>query len=151
MQATTVINDTNETVQTGRYLWDSWTTMWNGELPLARHIIADGFYAHLSNTSTADPATLRNAAEVEKWVTRVRSKYAELVYATDAGPFVDTTAQTVTCYWKAKGIYAGFTGKAGDIVGKEFTVVGTDILKFRDGKITECWTMSVPLEINPLS
>lgn len=106
---------------------------------------------HLSSNLTADPATMRNAAEIEKWVIRVRSKFAAIVYATDAGPFVDTEAQTVTCYWKAKGIYAGLTGKAGDIVGKEFTVVGTDILRFRDDKITECWTMSVPLEINPLS
>lgn len=148
--ATTAI-DTNEIVQTGRDLWDSWTNMWNGELSLARDIIADGFYAHLSNTHTADPATLRNAVEVEKWVIRVRNKYAKLVYATQAGPFVDVTAQTVTCYWKAHGVFAGLTGKAGDIVGKEFTVVGTDILRFEDGKIIECWTMSVPLEIDPLS
>lgn len=148
--ATTAIN-INETGVTGRSLWDSWTDMWNGELPLAHDIIADGFYAHLSNTLTADPATLRNAVEVEKWVVRVRSRYAKLVYATHAGPFVDVTAQTVTCYWKARGVFAGLTGKAGDIVGKEFTVVGIDILRFEDGKITECWTMSVPLEIDPLS
>lgn len=153
MQTTTATNaiNINETIETGRALWDSWTTMWNGDLPLAHDIIADGFYAHLSNTLTADPATLRNAVEVEKWVVRVRSRYAKLVYATHAGPFVDVTAQTVTCYWKARGVFAGLTGKAGDIVGKEFTVVGTDILRFDDGKITECWTMSVPLEIDPLS
>jgi hypothetical protein len=150
MQAINVAN-TNEIATMGHHLWDSWTAMWNGELSNARHIIADGFYAHLSNTQTADPATMRNAVEVEKWVTRVRNKYASIVYSTQAGPFIDVTAQTVSCYWKANGVYAGLTGKAGDIVGKEFTVVGTDILRFRDGQITECWTMSVPLEINPLS
>jgi hypothetical protein len=143
-------NLTADGVAMGNKLWNGWTLMWNGQVSEAQTIIADGFYAHLTKDQLADPAQLRDATAVMAWVGRIRGLYQELVYsyATDAGPFIDVHQQVISCHWQARGIYAGRTNAPLDMTGKAFQIVGNDILKFRDGKICECWTISkhVPVD-----
>lgn len=125
-------------------LWSRWTRMWNGDPELAREIIAEGFYAHLTSKRHADPAELRSAGAVIKWVEKIRAQYAELRYETNGAVLVD--GDTLVARWLASGIFAGRTALPGDVPGRPFRVAGTDVLRIEGGRIRECWTLSNYIE-----
>jgi hypothetical protein len=134
---------TNEQIRKeGEQLWTRWTAMWNGETAIAEAIIADGFWAHLTAEVIADPEQLRDGRAVAGWVGSFRRGFDELVYTTGAGPFVDIAQRTIACPWFAAGIYGGRSGRPQDIAGAPLRKAGLDVLKFRDGRVEECWTLS---------
>ncbi|WP_447641947.1 MULTISPECIES: hypothetical protein [Chitinophagaceae] len=123
-------------------IFKAWTDMWNGELDKADLIIENGFRPHLLIDKYGKEDEINNAEKVKDWVKAIRGSFKSLTYAQLAGPFTDET-ESVTCFhWKATGVFAGKTGLPIDIPGKDFLIEGTDILKFWNGKIYECWTQS---------
>lgn len=126
----------NDTYETGRKLWDLWTSMWNATPALARELCAPGFVLHLPTPTEVDVASITDGAAVEKWVTAHRAKYTSITFSTEVGPFVDTVAGVVAGPWIAEIV----------IDGKTAIACGMDTIAFRDGKITEYWTISKPAD-----
>jgi hypothetical protein len=128
--------------KTGEKLWSQWTAMWNGKPALAEEIIAPGFWVHLTLDTGMAPEQLRDGMSVAKWVAGFRDRFERLVYSYSASPIVDLEQGVVTCPWVVDGVYAGRTKSPLDVPGKAFRKAGVDILRFRDGRISECWTLS---------
>jgi hypothetical protein len=126
----------------GEQLWANWTAMWNGDPALAEKIVAPGFWAHTTLEVAIDPREVRDAAAVAGWVRSFRQGFERLVYTTAEGPFVDVERGVIMCNWFVDGVYAGRTNRPGDVAGAVFRKAGLDMLAFRDGRVTECWTLS---------
>ena len=118
--------------QTGLLLWKQWTDMWNGQPELARALVAPEFVLHLAGTSLVDEATVSDPESVVRFVAGHRARHDKLEFRYDAGPFVDTVAGVVAGPWSAERV----------IDGVPSVVCGMDTIRFRDGKITEYWTLA---------
>ena len=121
----------------GIALYEKWAKMWNGDLDLAADLlVAEGFILHLTDVGmqAGDPQIVRGASvpEFQAMVVRVRNRYDTLVYRTQSGPFVDQDRGVVCAPWQAEASQGS----------NSITIVGTDILGFRDGKIYEYWAIN---------
>jgi hypothetical protein len=125
-------------------IWARWAAMWNGEVELANAIIADGFYAHLTSRRLMDPDQIRDPSAVMDWVRKVRASFESIHYDTNLAVIVD--GDVIAARWIATGIYAGRTGRPGDVAGRPFRIAGTDVLQIEGGRVRECWTLSNPIE-----
>jgi hypothetical protein len=132
----TGMTKTNEeaTYLTGIRLWNRWTEMWNGKPELALELAAPRFVLHLVKPSPTDEALVVDPPSVERWVRAHLAKYTRLVFDTSCGPFVDVRAGVVAAPWWADAV----------IDGAAKQVCGMDTLAFRDGKVTEYWTLAMP-------
>jgi hypothetical protein len=119
------------TYDLGLDLWKRWTRMWNGEPALARALVAPSFVLHLPLPSDADASAITTPIAVERWIAAHRAKFTSLTFRYDAGPFVDTVAGAVVGPWIAEAV----------IAGAPRLVCGMDTIAFRDGKVTEYWTV----------
>jgi hypothetical protein len=119
----------------GLDLWNDWTTMWNGQPSLALRLVAPRFVLHLTVASAVDPESVTTPEAVAHWVTGQIAKYRLLSFSTGCGPFVDVAAGVVAGPWHARA----------QLDDAERWVCGMDTIAFRDGKITEYWTMSTPV------
>ena len=117
---------------TGLWLWNEWTRMWNGQPELARSLVAEGFVLHLPTPSPLDQESIKGPAAVEAWVAAHRGNFRGLTFHTECGPFVDVVAGVVAGPWWAET----------SIDGSPRPVCGMDTIAFREGKITEYWTIS---------
>ena len=117
---------------TGLRLWDEWTRMWNGETERALTLAAPRFVLHLPTPSIVDQTTIDTPQAVERWIVAHRARFQRLVFRTRCGPFVDERAGIVAGPWSAEA----------SIDGTPRVVAGMDTIAFRDGKITEYWTLS---------
>jgi ketosteroid isomerase-like protein len=115
--------------------WHHWAALWNGNLALAGDLIADGFVAHLSADAPGSPEELRDARAVAQWVKVIRDRVEGLAYTTEVGPFGD--GDLVAGHWRASARKKGADGKM-----QPYEKIGTDILRVRDGKIVEVWTLN---------
>ncbi|MFT3695910.1 MAG: nuclear transport factor 2 family protein [Kofleriaceae bacterium] len=122
----------------GLALWDRWTEMWNGRPELALELAAPSFVLHLTQAAgrLIDPSTINTPEAVVEWVRKHRARFTDLTFSTRVGPFVDANACVVAGPWVADTT----TG------GKPSWSCGMDTIAFRDGRITEYWTISVPVE-----
>ena len=111
-------------------IYEKWTQMWNGNLDLADEILSPIFKAHLTSDSTPPPAPVIDIPSAKAWINTIRSKSDDLHYEIVLGPFRDE--DFIAAYWRV-------TATLGD---KKAVKVGTDFLKIKDGKITDCWTMN---------
>jgi hypothetical protein len=109
--------------------------MWNHRPALARSIVAERFVLHLA-PFPANHEVVESAAAVERWVINHRAKFRRLSFHTGGGPFVDVRAGVVAGPWFADT----------SIDGSPRPVCGMDTIAFRDGKITEYWTLSKEVE-----
>jgi SnoaL-like domain len=116
----------------GIRLWNDWTEMWNVRPALAREIVADGFTLHLPTPTALVLESVDGPAAVERWVIAHRAKYQRLTFHTECGPFVDV----------ARGVVAGPWFADTSVDGTPRPVCGMDTIAFRDGKITEYWSLS---------
>ncbi len=121
---------------TGLELWRRWTEMWNSKPELALELVAPRFVLHLIQPAQIDETTVCDPATTAAWVANHRAKFDQLTFHTGVGPFVDTRASVVAGPWHAETIMNGVSAQ----------VCGMDTIAFRDGKITEYWTMSKPTE-----
>lgn len=120
----------------GIRLWNEWTRMWNERPDLARELVADGFVLHLTTPNAPSPEAVNDGAGVEAWVRAHRAKFQRLTFSTNVGPFVDVRAGIVAGPWIADT----------SIDGSPRPVCGMDTIAFRDGRITEYWTLSSEVE-----
>jgi hypothetical protein len=125
----------NDIYEEGLQLWARWTEMWNGRTALAREIAGERFVLHLTLPKLIDPATVNDPPSVERWVIAHRARVSPRFHY-EAGPFVDTVARVVAGPWWADLVVDGKPGLA----------CGMDTIAFRDGKITEYWTLSQGVE-----
>jgi len=121
---------------TGLHLWNRWTEMWNREPKLALELVASRFTLHLTLPSIADAKTIGDPEAVARWVAAHRARFDKLEFSTRVGPFVDVRAGVVAGPWIAESIVEGVVRP----------VCGMDTIAFRDGKITEYWTLSKPVD-----
>jgi hypothetical protein len=110
--------------------------MWNGRTELARELVAPRFALHLPLPNAVDPTTVDDPESVERWVVAHRARFERITFHYDAGPFVDTVAGVVAGPWSAEIVVGGVVRRA----------CGMDTIAFRDGKITEYWTLSKEAE-----
>jgi hypothetical protein len=122
--------------ETGIRIWARWTEMWNGHPELVRELVAERFALHVPLPSRTDPAKVTDPASVERWVVAHCALFERLTFHYDAGPFVDTVAGVVAGPWWAEAI----------VEGKARVLCGMDTIAFRDGKITEYWTLAKEVE-----
>ena len=122
--------------QIGSELYRRWASMWNGNLALAQDIIADGFVAHLTADALPPPEQIRDARSVALWVELIRGRGVDLSYSVEVGPIAD--GDLVVGYWRLVGFRRAADGSA----LLPFVKVGIDILRHRDGRLVECWTMN---------
>ncbi|MFT3697871.1 MAG: nuclear transport factor 2 family protein [Kofleriaceae bacterium] len=122
--------------KTGLHLWDRWTEMWNGRPELALELVAPKFTLHLTSGRGTDPTTIDTPARVVEWVRGHRAKFTNLTFSTQVGPFVDEKAGVVAGPWSADTTADG----------KPSFACGMDTIAFRDGLITEYWTLSTPVD-----
>ena len=127
---------TAEQRKVGQELYRQWGALWNGELFIAHRIIADPFKVHLTADATAPLLEqVHDARTVALWVAQVRARAVQMRYRVEVGPLID--GEYITAYWRVSG-----TLKAPAGLGPGFVKGGTDILRFRGGRLSECWTMS---------
>lgn len=138
---TELLKNVDDTREVGIKIWDFWADMWNGNLTLAEIIISKGFRLHIPN-SASDAKTLYSSDDVKQLVSQIRGKYAKLHYYTVAGPFIDVNQQVVSAHWEATATPHKLHELFHNMPDKLIKIEGTDILKFRDNKIFECWTMN---------
>jgi hypothetical protein len=117
----------------GQELYRQWAAMWNGDLFIAHRIIADGFVAHLSADALVPDQEVRDAHSVALWVAQVRARAAHLRYRVELGPLID--GQYLSACWRVSGYSRTADGAA-------FSKIGMDILRFKGGRFSECWTMN---------
>ncbi len=122
----------NDLYETGTRLWAQWTEMWNGRPELALELVAERFVLHLASAAQDDATTITNPAEVQSWVIRHRARFGSLAFRYRSGPFVDTKAGIVAGPWFAEAV----------IDGVLHPICGMDTIAFRDGKVTEYWTVA---------
>ncbi len=127
---------TNDLYQIGLRLWNQWTEMWNQRPELARVLVADRFVLHLTLPDSTPQDTVCDPASVERWVVAHRARFQRLVFHNHCGPFVDVRAGVVAGPWFADTVQDG----------RPRPVCGMDTIAFRDGKITEYWTLSKPVD-----
>lgn len=126
-------HDSIDTIRNeGLEIWRLWTEMFDGHSSLARRVVAPRFVLHLPTPSGVDARTIADPAAVERWVTSHRAKFRRLIFHTGCGPFVDPVARVVAGPWHADA-------PTGD---QARWVCGMDTIAFRDGKVTEYWTIS---------
>ncbi len=125
-----------DTRQAGSDLYRCWASMWNGNLALADDIIADGFVAHLTADALSPPEQIRDARSVALWVGLIRGRGVDLAYSVELGPITD--GDLVVGYWRL----VGFRKAADSGALLPFEKVGIDILRHRDNRLVECWTMN---------
>jgi hypothetical protein len=119
----------------GLFLWDEWTRMWNGAPEMALVLCAERFVLHLPSPSGVDEETVNDPVAAERWVREHRNKFESLTFSSDVGPFVDIRRGVVAGPWIAHAV----------IDGKLIPTCGMDTIAFRDGKLTEYWTLSKPV------
>lgn len=124
--------------QQGIDLWNRWTEMWNGKPELALELVAPRFALHLTAVPSrgVDITTIDTPERVMEWVRNHRAKFTNLTFTTQVGPFVDVTAGVVAGPWSADTTSGGTSSWA----------CGMDTIAFRDGRITEYWTLSSPVD-----
>ena len=125
-------SDVNDLYRTGLRLWADWTAMWNGRTELALALVAPHFAVHYPLPNPTDPATVCDPESVKRWVEGARAKFERITFRYETGPFVDTAAGVVAGPWSGEVIVAGKTSY----------ICGMDTVAFRNGKITEYWTLS---------
>ena len=130
------MTSTEDLYRTGLDLWTRWTAMWNERPALALELIAPRFVLHLTLPETTPQDAIIDPQGVERWVIAHRAKFDRLVFHNDCGPFVDVRAGVVAGPWYADTI----------VDGQVRPVCGMDTIAFREGKITEYWTLSKPVD-----
>jgi hypothetical protein len=126
------MSNQQEVYATGLRLWRDWTEMWNSRPELALQLVVPRFALHLTTPSGVDQTTVADPEAVARWVTAHRGRFHQLRFHTGCGPFVDTVAGIVAGPWYADA----------SIDGSPRIVCGMDTIGFRDGLITEYWTIS---------
>ncbi|MEV6134465.1 nuclear transport factor 2 family protein [Nocardia sp. NPDC051990] len=120
----------------GITLFDEWTAMWNGDLPLAEKIMAPEFTLRYAQPGASEYDTIRDPQTLATKVAEFREQRPGIRFTPQGEPVIEMD-DTRT----------GFVARPYGAVrtepdGKQIDVSGTDILRVTAGQITEVWSVS---------
>jgi predicted ester cyclase len=120
----------------GRWLWERWIELWNGDLDLAQEIIDPDFDLH----RIPPPRVLEGVAGRERlveWIRQTRSFFPDLRFTVKVGPIVE--GDHVAGRWVAEGTYQGGIPGSTAPPGTAIRFHGNDIWRAERGLIREYW------------
>ena len=118
----------------GRWLWERWIDLWNGDLPLAQEIIHPDVAVHRIPPPRI-PDQLAGREALLAWITQTRSLFPDLRFEVEVGPVVD--GEAVAGRWVAAGTYEGGIPRSTAPVGTSVRFHGNDIWRAEGGLIRE--------------
>ncbi|PXX41560.1 ester cyclase [Undibacterium pigrum] len=114
-----------------------WISLWNGDLELAKSIIAPDFALHATLLDGRSDTVISGPAGLAAWVAQSHGLFKNLQFSIQVGPIVD--ANFVVLRWEARGNYGGGMPGANAPVGTPVKFTGTDILRIEGGKVKDYW------------
>lgn len=128
----------NERVLDTASLADRWTRMWNGELPAAAVVSPDCPAYFGRKPVTPRPESVRGPAELQRVVDAIREAIPGVRYGHRSEPLIARErGATITLLWEVESPGRGRRS-------------GIDVLRHRDGLITEVWSVTGDLELPPM-
>ena len=114
-----------------------WVTFWNGDLDLAKSIIAADFALHATLLDGRPDTAISGPAGLASWVAQSHALFSDLRFTLQVGPIMDGDFAVIR--WVAVGRYRGGIPGAHAAVGTPLRFTGTDILRIEDGKVKDYW------------
>lgn len=121
-------------------LYTGWVALWNGDTASAKTIIAPDFVFHRGNGQQ----DWRGVDELIQKTQESRAIFSELIFTTEQGPISD--GEWLVGRNTATGIYKGGLPETDVEPGTPIKLVGIDLLRVSNGKITEAWHNSNDFE-----
>lgn len=118
-------------------LWGRWVSLWNGDLAVARDLIAPEFVAHFAPVGPS-PAEVRGPDGLTSWIAQVTGAFSDHRFETVVGPLAE--GDLVAGRWVFRAEYrGGFPGALVEAVGRRVEYAGMDLLRVEGGRIAEYW------------
>jgi predicted ester cyclase len=114
-----------------------WLAFWNGDLDLAKSIIAPDFALHASLLDGRPDTAIAGPAGLASWVAQSHAFFSDLRFTVQVGPIVDGDFAVVR--WVAESRYRGGIPGAYAAIGTPLRFTGTDILRIEGGKVKDYW------------
>lgn len=122
--------------QNNKTIYSRWLEAWNGDLAIIEEIVSPDFVFHPTHEDPNQP-DFNGQAGVRKMIEMSRTPFKEIHFTTDLGPIAE--GDMVVGKWQGKGIYdKGLPGATAE-PGTEVSFSAIDILRIRDGQITDYW------------
>ncbi|MFZ6709648.1 ester cyclase [Undibacterium sp. TC9W] len=137
--ASGAITPAHQTRVTGSHqlVLKQWISLWNGDLDLAKAIIAPDFALHATLLDGRPDTAISGPAGLAAWVAQSHALFKNLRFTVQVGPIVDGNFAVLR--WEATGNYGGGIPGAGATVGTPLKFTGTDILRIEGGKVKDYW------------
>ena len=121
-------------------LVDGWLHLWNGDYDHAARIIAPDFRLHAALLDGGDGSAVEDPAGLVTWIRQTRAAIPDLRFTIEVGPVIGQ--DHITLRWHAAGTYGGGFPGATAPVGAPVSFTGIDLLRVRDGLLSEYWVNS---------
>ncbi|WP_223692111.1 hypothetical protein [Leifsonia poae] len=122
-------------------LVDQWTDMWNLILPATQVVAADARVYFGRQPATARATVTTSAAELQSVVEEIQTAIPGIRYGHRSAPTLsadsDQASGLITLLWEVAA--PGVSARS-----------GIDLLRYRDDRITEVWSITGDLELPPL-
>lgn len=118
-------------------LLSQWIAFWNGDLSLAKSIIAPDFALHATLLDGRPDTAINGPNGLSSWVAQSHGFFSDLHFTVQVGPIVDGDFAVIR--WVAESRYRGSIPGANAPVGTPLRFTGTDILRIEGGKIKDYW------------
>ncbi|QVQ52097.1 nuclear transport factor 2 family protein [Spiractinospora alimapuensis] len=129
---------------TNAELYRRWLAdLWNGDLDTLEHIAAELVTPDFVGHWPGRPASVRGPEALAATIREGRLPFAPLTFTPVVGPVIDDTL--VAARWAGRGTYAGGDHAIPGVTAPAGTPVefhGHDILRVRDGRFVEYWSVS---------
>ena len=120
-------------------LFDRWTALWNGDLPVARQIMATDFTLRYAQANTEIIDDVRTPDAMAALVARWHGLRPGIRFSAEGEAAVDLDAvDGAPCGRVARPYLAVFVDPAGQTIARS----GIDMLAVRGGRIVEVWSVS---------
>lgn len=126
-------------------LYGRWLGMWNGDLSLAREVVAPGCIVHHPGASAKDNESGNGLERVTALVQQARAPFERLIFSLDVGPIED--GDKVATRWTARGSYAGGLPGTQAAPGTIVEFSGVDLFRLAEGKVAEYWLSTDALHL----
>ena len=131
--------------QTKKELWESWNTLWNGNLSIADEIIAPNFVAHFAPVGNS-PAVVHGPDGLKQWIGGWLAAFSNATFTTTVGPLAEN--ELVAGRWIFRATYqGGMKGASSAAIGKQIEYVGMDLFRVEGSKIVEYWLCGDTLQL----
>ncbi|MFZ6732084.1 ester cyclase [Undibacterium sp. Ji42W] len=118
-------------------LTTQWISLWNGDLDLAKSIIAPDFALHATLLDGRPDTAISGPAGLAAWIAQSHALFNNLRFTVQVGPIVD--GDFAVLRWEATGNYGGGIPGTGAAAGTPLKFTGTDILRIENGKVKDYW------------